>query len=376
MTPPMGAPDTPPGLVRRTVFLLAPYAAFLLLLLLVEAGARWLLPTVDTLDFLVAAPRQRDAFTDRQHVNIFEGDALRFWRLRPNVHDVIWDLTLVSTNPQGLRHDRPLTAKPPGRFRVVCLGDSVTFGYRIPRVAPRSPADYDPRWLPYPRLLEEKLRGRHPGRDVEVVAMAVPGYTSHQGLAWFRQEERRLDADLVTVCYGWNDINRLGATDAAAMDTRPVPLLMRRAVLRSQALMHAGRRLRSVPSSPTAEVGPPPMRVPLAAYVANQLEIARLAAAGGAAVVFIGPVYRDRVSHPPEGDEIAAHRAALRETASRHGIPYLEIPELTEDAAPENTSLFEEHIHPNHKGHRLMADRLYAFLEVHHLLPPEVGPGR
>jgi lysophospholipase L1-like esterase len=108
--------------------------------------------------------------------------------------------------------------------------------------------------------------------------------------------------------------------------------------------------------------------VPRGEYVENLLAMAALAQAHGAAPVFIGPVYRDRGSHPPEGDDIAAHRAALRTAAYEQGIAYMEIPELMEDAAPANGPLFEEHIHPNHRGHKLMAERILAFLAAQHLL--------
>jgi lysophospholipase L1-like esterase len=110
------------------------------------------------------------------------------------------------------------------------------------------------------------------------------------------------------------------------------------------------------------------MRVPRDGYVENQLAIAHRAQAVQAAPVLIGPVYRDRTSHPPEGDDIAAHRTALRAAAEKEGIAYLELPELTEDHSPENRRLFEEHIHPNHQGHRLMAERLLAFLAERGLL--------
>ena len=47
---------------------------------------------------------------------------------------------------------------------------------------------------------------------------------------------------------------------------------------------------------------------------------------------------------------------------TRAGVPYLEVPELTEDAWPGNEPLFLEHIHPNHKGHRLLAERVLPWL--------------
>lgn len=357
----------PPSRRRRALYLAVPYAAFVLALAGVEGLVRLSSAHVSSLEFLVAAPEQQAQFRDPFGVRIFEGDPLLFWRLQPNLDRVLWDFTLVTTNARGLRYDRPVGPKPPGVFRVVCLGDSVTFGYRVPRVFRNRPDDYDRRWLPYPTLLEERLRREHPGRAIEVIPLAVPGYSSHQGLAWLRRDAGWLRPDVVTALYGWNDISRRRFTDAEAMPTDWLNTTSRGLIYRSQALIRAWRWLhpRREPSVPGA---PGVMRVPRAAYVGNLLAIADLARRDGAGVLLIGPVYRDRLAHPPEGDEIAGHRAALREAARERGIPYLEIPELTEDAHPGNAGLFGEHIHPNHRGHRRLADGVHQALIEHGML--------
>jgi lysophospholipase L1-like esterase len=167
------------------------------------------------------------------------------------------------------------------------------------------------------------------------------------------------------------------------MSTSRLQVAARGLLTHSQTAMRLGLwlRARRAPGAPapTAHAAAPAtalatMRVPREEYVENLLEIARLAQAHGAVPVLIGPVYRDRVSHPPEGDDIAAHRTALREAAAELGLLYFEIPELTEDAHPGNAALFEEHIHPNHKGHKLMAERLLAFLRDHHALGTLAAP--
>ena len=56
------------------------------------------------------------------------------------------------------------------------------------------------------------------------------------------------------------------------------------------------------------------------------------------------------------------YRATLHEKADGKWIPALEIPELTEQSWPANKALFGERIHPNASGHRLIAERLAAFL--------------
>ena len=362
----------PPSRVRRAAFLVAPLLAFATLLAAAEGTARLVLrPVVAPLEFFVAAPRQRAAFTDRQRVRIFEGDPLLFWRLMPGLDRVVWDGTLVSTNAEHLRHPRPLGPKRPGAFRVLCAGDSVTFGYRVPRVYQRRTSDIGQ--MPYPRLLEQGLREANPGRDVEVVALAVPGYSSHQGLAWLRRDLARLQPDLVTACFGWNDIDHRPLTDRQGMPAGWPHVTARRLVSQSQALMRVGlwlRERRALSRGITAPV----MRVPSDEFVENVLDMARLAREAGAEVALIAPIYGNPLAHPPEGDDIATHREALRKAAAAAGIPFLEVPELTEKAYPANAPLFEEHIHPNHRGHRLLARRLGEFLADEGLLRGLAAP--
>jgi lysophospholipase L1-like esterase len=368
----MTTETAPLSLRRRIAFFAVPFVAFFGALAAVEALARATLPHVSSLDLFVTNPQQQAQSVDRAHFRIYEGDPLLFWRPMPNLRGVVWDATPVTTNAQGLRYDHDIGPKPKGTFRIVCAGDSVTFGFRVPRVylrRPREKAD----WLPYPALLEKWLRAANPGRTVEVIPLATPGYSSHQGLAWLRRDIGWLQPDVVTACFGWNDMDLADRSDAAAMKGDWLSVTGRRLLSRSQALIHVSRWL----ASRHAPKAPPPetvRRVERDAYVANLLEMARLARRHGAAAVLIGPVYRDRVSHPPEGDIIAGYRDALRAAARAQGIPYFEVPELTEAAYPANARLFEEHIHPNHRGQRVLAAALLPFLRDNGLLDGLAAP--
>lgn len=345
-----------------------PYVVFGLVLLAVEGCVRLTRPHLSSLDLFVTAPEQQAQFRDAQDVRIFEGDPLLFWRLLPNLREAQWDLTRVTTNAQHLRYDHPVGRKAKGALRVLCFGDSVTFGYRVPLVFVKRPQDYNREWASYPVLLERRLRAANPGRVIEVIPMAVPGYSSHQGLAWARRDLARFEPDLVTACFGWNDIGQRSVRDREAMRTDSWNVAGRAILARSQALAHLWRfRHARVASTPVH--GAASMRVEREEHVENLLGIARLAHEAGARVLLIGAVYRDRVAHPPEGDDIAAHRAALRAAAEREDIPYLEVPELTESHHPENAALFGEHIHPNHRGHRLLADRVLQAIAARALLP-------
>ncbi len=319
---------------------------------------RLALPHLTSLEAFVSAP-QRAQFTDARQVGIFEGDPLLLWRLRPGLRDTIWEHTPVTTNAQGLRYDGALGPHPEGGFRILCAGDSVTFGFGVPQVFLRQEETYHRDWLPYTVRIEKALRAVNPGRTIQVAPLAVPGYSSHQGLAWLRRDLHDLRPDVVTLLYGWNDIGMRSQPDARAMRTDAWSVTARRLLSTSQALLHAWRAFHA-----RGDAGPvnPVPRVDRETFVANHRAMVAAARDAGARVVVIGPVYRDRLEYPPEGDLIAERRVALREAMRRDGVPYLEVPELTEDSWPANEGLFLEHIHPNHKGHRLLAERLLAFL--------------
>lgn len=338
-----------------------------MLLLSVEAITRLTTSRVDSLDLFVNTAQQKMQVASPEQSTIFEGDPLLLWRLKPNLDHVYWDFTVVSTNAQGFRADYPIGRKPAGTLRIVCLGDSVTFGYRVPPVWPDKPKDYDPEWQPYPMLLEKELRKANPNRSIEVFPMAVPGYTSHQGLAWLRRDIGYLEPDMVVASFGWNDASLSDVPDREAIDTRWWPLANRWLVDHSQAVAHASRWLRSRKEAKPVVHTPVP-RVSQQEYIDNFNAIVRLAKEHGAAVIVIGAPYRDSVTNPAEAQLMTQYRAWLKSEMERSGTPYLEILELTEAAGSVNEGFFGELIHPNHMGHRLMASEILKLMDERHLL--------
>lgn len=352
---------------RRLLYLGFIYVVFLLLLLSVEVVTRLTMTHVDSLDLFVNTIQQKMQVAGAQST-IFEGDPLLLWRLKPNLDHAYWDFTSVSTNAQGFRADYPIGRKPAGTFRIVCLGDSVTFGYRVPPVWPDKPKDYDPEWQPYPMLLERELRKANPNRSIEVFPMAVPGYTSHQGLAWLRRDIGYLQPDMVIASFGWNDASLSEAPDREAIDTRWWPVAIRWLIDHSQAFAHATRWLRSRNDASKAVVRTPVPRVSRQEYVDNFDAIVRVAKDHGAAVIVIGAPYRDSVTNPPEAQLMTQYRAYLKSEMQRSQTPYLEILELTEAAGSVNEGFFGELIHPNHMGHRLLASELLELISERHLV--------
>lgn len=124
----------------------------------------------------------------------------------------------VHINSLGFRDSREYSLeKSPGTFRILVLGDSVTFGH----------GTLDE--TTYPFLLEQRLRQWQPDVKWEVWNLGVPGYNTSQELAYLTEVGSRYDPDLAIVGFFANDL-----TD----NTLPVtPSLARRATRGVQRLM-------------------------------------------------------------------------------------------------------------------------------------------
>jgi len=97
-------------------------------------------------------------------------------------------------NSLGFRGDEIAATKAPGEFRIVCLGESTTYGAYID--------DYK---KSYPWLLQQKLRSQG-YTNVTVINAAAIGYTSLQSLISLETRILDLSPDLLIVYHGINDL--------------------------------------------------------------------------------------------------------------------------------------------------------------------------
>ena len=101
----------------------------------------------------------------------------------------------VTINSLGFRDTREYAlAKSPKTFRILVLGDSVTFGHG---------ALSD---TTYPFLLEQQLKQWRPDIDWQVWNLGVPGYNTTQELMVLREVGPRYQPDLVIVGFFENDL--------------------------------------------------------------------------------------------------------------------------------------------------------------------------
>ncbi len=268
-------------------------------------------------------------------------DAELFWSPRPGFRGEFQGQA-VTINELGLR-GRPLDARGhPGRRRVVCFGDSITFGYGV--------GDDDT----YARRMGERMAER----GTEVVNAGITGYTSHQVLGLLRRLTGQIRLNVATFCVGWNDSNRRPVTDQEYA-RRHRQLQRAEGVLDHSALFRAlqGFRQRSLVRLPSE---PATMRVPIDQYVRNLETMVAECRARGIRPVFVALPHR---RGPRERPFPTDHPAALVAAARRLGVPLVPVGLLgLESTLPDTGEYFIDALHFSPRGHDEMARLLAAEL--------------
>jgi lysophospholipase L1-like esterase len=101
------------------------------------------------------------------------------------------------SNSDHLRDRDYESPRPPGRVRVLLLGDSFTYGYGVPAIADV-----------FPELLEARLNDRKPDpakESYEVLNAAVPALPASSWAVLAEAAERRFEPDLVIAVFFLRD---------------------------------------------------------------------------------------------------------------------------------------------------------------------------
>jgi lysophospholipase L1-like esterase len=129
-------------------------------------------------------------------MSLFIKDDRLGWKLRPGAVDQ-WGDVEVRVNERGFRGPVTPYQKAPGTARIVYLGDSVTFGYRVAR------------WEDtYPFVLEGILESTD-SLTIETVNLAVEGYSQWQEAIVLADEGDRYAPDLVVIGFVLNDVTEM-----------------------------------------------------------------------------------------------------------------------------------------------------------------------
>ena len=285
-----------------------------------------------------------------------------FWEVLPNLDGPLTGHA-DRTDALGLRNATAPGPRRPGTVRVLCLGDSCTYGLGVA---------FEDSW---PARLAAEPR-------LDVINAGVPGYTSYQGLLLFDEKLAGTDPDVVVVEFGINDVAPWPTPDgdewAYLTDRQRAAHVRFAARPWGSALIGwiAGRVAVPAPERvPVATVldahtGVSP-RVPPADFEENVRRLAGLAPRA----VLVAWTFRARVEGLRRGRPDAArspvagvrrmevYRGILRRVAEEHGHGFVDVERLFIASGLSPTELFVDDVHASPRGAQLVADAVAAALE-------------
>ncbi|MBN1363630.1 MAG: SGNH/GDSL hydrolase family protein [Syntrophaceae bacterium] len=288
-------------------------------------------------------------------------DPILMWSLKPK-----YNVSDIKINSRGFRDIEYNIKKNDGVFKILCLGESSTFGWKVPLETT------------YHSLLEDRLNREYDGqRRFEVINAGVIGYTSVQGLYMYLSKGIRFQPDLVTFYFGINErVKRFYLSDAEIMKiNRPqwLNLLVNGWLLKSELVRVVQKTAKNIMNKNSHNSELPVPRVSPAEYRKTILRLKKACDKNNARLLLISPaLYIDRRRNTHEkAMKIVQYRRILENTAKEAGIPLLTIPEMTERSSDNFNYLFQkdDSVHPSKAGHRLIMQRLYNFMTKNRMLP-------
>ncbi len=274
-------------------------------------------------------------------------DPVLFWRLRPNA---VLPGAPERIGATGFRTDFDV-AKPAGVRRIVCLGDSNTFGFHVPA---------DAAW---PAALGRELRPSQDGRRWEALNLGVPGYTSWQERRWLETEGAALAPDVVVIeAGGFNEW--LPAYDLADREQTGRPSGKRLRIVGLLSRVFA----RDAPTPANSRTADPsiagydgPVRVPPADFADDLRAVGAWCAAHGAQVVFVAhPLPAATARRCPAATRYAD---VVREVAAALDAPIADGWAAFAASGRSDAELFVDFCHPTELGHAVMAQAVRDAVE-------------
>lgn len=342
---------TPPARPRPWLNLLLSLTVMVVLLLLIEGFS----------SLLMAVRTARHELTMREESHA-QYDADLGWRHRPSLHipDLYEPGAHFTTNAAGFRAREEYSPRvPPGRYRIVALGDSFTMGYGVGDDAS------------YPAQMQAACA------PVQTVNMGQGGYGIDQNFLWYRRDGVAYDANLLLVAAIAPDFFRMAsdnfigypkpvlAIEAGQLAVKNVPvpeawsnrthLRRLRSFVESLSLVRLGKVLAfhggvPVPDKFYGEVSDTLLATAGMAFD----ELHALSRAKGQQVVLVYLPVQDLVSQEPTREA-----AWMKDYAARAGVPFIDlVPEFSQLSRAQLASMFRTDHHYTEEGNRRVAQAL------------------
>ncbi|MBL8724679.1 MAG: hypothetical protein JNK49_11570 [Planctomycetes bacterium] len=304
-----------------------------------------LIPLAEIANFLTGGGMYEAASNEHPR-----GQCMPGLRVRQSYDRPRWDYfdaqgcILIQHNDLGFRDVEFPIAKPPGEFRVLAIGDSLTYGSGVLR---------EDAW---PEVLERHIAAS--GRPTQVINCGFAGgHAPAQYANWLDSDGLLLDPDLVVIGLSLNDLGN--GNDVPMLCYQGVTSVGCPIALIDQfATVYVNWRATANPVDYVQVVRSHPET-----WTATQAGLkrmqARLQERSIPYVVAILPMFSGLENEP--NPYAGLHRLAS-EFCREAGIPYVDLLDTVAGRRSEDLWVHPTDQHPIPEGHRLLAAGLYRYL--------------
>ncbi|MDH4186977.1 MAG: SGNH/GDSL hydrolase family protein [Nitrospira sp.] len=289
----------------------------------------------------------------------------------PGVHPIAGGPPLI-INSKGFIGPEFEAEKPKDVYRIFSIGDSCTFG------------NMD---VVYPGLVHTRLNAEGNGKKFEVLNAGVEGYHSGFALARLKEDVLQYNPDLVTIYVGWNDFMKVNPENLGEVGRYAwLGRLMEQSYLVKAYKKVLFSYVRPLVVKPNVVSTPEDLHAydsfEPSGFRDNLVEMIHILKSRNIKILILtrptvvreGMSYEDimrqHVVFPWYGSAysvnklLSLHRAynrTIRNVAIQEGVPLLDLDADFERR--DRSGLFWDTMHPNEKGHRLIADQVFRRLQ-------------
>lgn len=252
----------------------------------------------------------------------------------------------VFINCHGFRSQDIPEKKPPGQTRIMLLGDSSAYGFRV-----RNNETFG-------SVLLKKLRSTYPDKDIKLLNTAVAGWTTYQAATFMKEKGWQFSPDIIIIAFN-NDCWGEQKEDVERVPpAHLIPVL--RILYRSNIYMGIKRvvlndRLKKDPRPAfQPRFGKAKSRVSIEDFRKNLNYIIEGASGRNAKVMIL------TMPLQVAGYRKLAYRDVMRDTAEKYNLPCVSFDRDFAEYPFEE--VFIDMMHPTAKGHKIIGENIYGMI--------------
>ncbi len=350
-----------------------------------RAANAWV-PIVAMAAAFASAETAMRAWLEVEQVTYFRPHPTLHWQVRPNLTDFpnASGGGTITTNADGMRNVTVSRAKAANEYRILILGDSSNFGHGVENTEVWSYA------------MEGLLAGKMPGKRIEVLNGACPGWTTFQAVEFLRERGLSYHPDLVIAGFN-NDPGPEYFGDKQRIPSRPVRLAntvlfrFETYLLGREVLLSAARLLVPAPSVHyiAREAGERPEygkiaaagaatlvpRVPLPEFLNNVATLHAIAKEEGFGFMWINMPINRLLPDLVERYVNYEYRTEVAKMAGEKGFPVIDVDARWLRTREQGLAIPAHVHHPAANGHLRIAEQVGHELVSGGFLPGTNGPG-